>query len=72
MWIYLTSQVCFVFSCLHQTRISSEEASILRSLHSRVFTVEQDGPSQSVGKGMEAHTHTPHTHTGYYMLHSQH
>lgn len=46
----------FMFCSLvfYQARISSEEASILCSLHSRLFTAEQDGPSQSFGEGMEA------------------
>lgn len=45
----------FIFpSVFYQARISSEEASILCSLHSRLFTAEQDGPSQSIGEGMEA------------------
>lgn len=49
-FFYLTSSYLLIF---YQARISREEASILRSLHSRVFTAQQDGPSQSFGEGME-------------------
>lgn len=49
--IVWTSQI--VFFVFFQAWISSEEASILCSLHSCLFTAEQDGPSQSFGEGME-------------------
>lgn len=47
----------FVLSSLvfYQAGISSQEATVLCSLHSCLFTAEQDGPSQSFGEGMEAH-----------------
>lgn len=47
--LFLLSSLVF-----YQARISSEEASVLCSLHSRLFTAQQDGPSQSFGEGIEA------------------
>lgn len=53
-WFICVCTLILSFLVFHQAWISSEEASLLCSLHSRLFTFKQDGPCQSFGEGMEA------------------